>query len=105
MLEVAGLVAPLFALILLGYISAKLIRIPLEGLAWLNFFVIYIALPPLFFRLLSKTPVSEFGNITFLLCASAATLFVFIAGFAIPIVLKRGNTREATIQGLSLIHI
>ncbi len=101
MLEVAGLVAPLFALILLGYISAKLIRIPLEGLAWLNFFVIYIALPPLFFRLLSKTPVSEFGNITFLLCASAATLFVFITGFAIPIVLKRGNTREATIQGLA----
>ena len=101
MLEVAGLVAPLFALILLGYISAKLIRIPLEGLAWLNFFVIYIALPPLFFRLLSKTPVSEFGNITFLLCASAATLFVFITGFAIPKALKRGNTREATIQGLA----
>jgi len=45
MIEVIGLVAPLFALILLGYISAKLIRIPLEGLAWLNFFVIYIALP------------------------------------------------------------
>jgi len=101
MIEVIGLVAPLFALILLGYISAKLIRIPLEGLAWLNFFVIYIALPPLFFSLLSKTPVAEFGNIKFLLCASAATLFVFIIGFAVPKALKRSNTREATIQGLA----
>jgi len=43
MIEVIGLVAPLFTLIFLGYISAKLIRIPLEGLAWLNFFVIYVA--------------------------------------------------------------
>ena len=101
MIEVIGLVAPLFTLIFLGYISAKLIRIPLEGLAWLNFFVIYIALPPLFFRLLSKTPVSEFGNTKFLLCASAATLFIFITGFAVPRLLKRGTTREATIQGLA----
>ena len=101
MIEVIGLVAPLFTLIFLGYISAKLIRIPLEGLAWLNFFVIYVALPPLFFRLLSKTPVSEFGNIKFLLCASTATLFVFITGFTLAKTLKRGNTQEATIQGLS----
>lgn len=101
MIEVIGLVAPLFALMLLGYVSAKLVRIPVEGLAWLNFFVIYIALPPLFFRLLSKTPISEFGNTTFLLCATGATLFVFAIGFSLAKLLKRGNTGEATIQGLS----
>jgi len=101
MIEVIGLVTPLFALILLGYISAKLVRIPLESLAWLNFFVIYIALPPMFFRLLSKTPVSEFGNTTFLFCATAATLCIFFAGFTLAKSLKRGNTKDATIQGLS----
>jgi len=100
-LEVIGLVTPLFALILLGYISAKLVRIPMEGLAWLNFFVIYIALPPLFFRLLSKTPVSEFGNTTFLFSATAATFVVFVIGFSLAKLFKRGNTKEATIQGLT----
>jgi len=100
MIEVIGLVAPLFAIIILGYICARLVRIPLDGLAWLNLFVIYIALPPLFFQLISKTPVSEFANLTFLLCASTATLAVFALGFTLSRVLQRGDSRVATIQGL-----
>ncbi len=101
MIEVIGLVAPLFTLILLGYISARIVRIPLEGLAWLNFFVIYIALPPLFFRYLSITPLSEFANTTFLFCATGATFCVFVLGFSIAKLSGRGNTRESTIQGLA----
>ena len=101
MIEVIGLVAPLFSLILLGYLSAKVARIPLEGLAWLNFFVIYIALPPLFFQLLSKTPLSEFANTTFLLFATGATFCVFVVAFSIARFSGRGDTRESTIQGLS----
>ena len=101
MLEVIGLVTPLFAIILLGYISARVIRIPLEGLAWLNFFVIYIALPPLFFRYLSITPLSEFANTTFLFCATAATFCIFMLSFFIAKLSGRANTRESTIQGLA----
>lgn len=101
MLEVIGLVAPLFTLILLGYISAKIVRIPVEGLAWLNFFVIYIALPPLFFRYLSITPLSEFANTTFLFCATGATFAIFVLSFAIAKLSGRANTRESTIQGLA----
>jgi len=101
MIDIIGLVAPLFALVLLGYVCAKLISIPLEGLAWLNVFVIYVALPPLFFQLLSKTPVSEFANVRFLLCASGATLLVFLLGFVLTRTLRRGNGQVATIQGLA----
>jgi len=101
MLEVIGLVAPLFTLILLGYISARIVRIPLEGLAWLNFFIIYIALPPLFFKYLSVTPLSEFGNTTFLFCATGATFFIFMLCFSIARLSGRANTRESTIQGLA----
>lgn len=100
MFEIIGLVAPLFALIALGYASAKLVRIPLAGLAWLNFFVVYIALPPLFYRLLSQTPFGEFANTTFLFFATGATLAVFVAGFGIARLFKRGGTQVATIQGL-----
>ncbi len=101
MIEVIGLVAPLFALILLGYISARIARIPIEGLAWLNFFVIYIALPPLFFRYLSVTPLSEFANTTFLFSATGATLCVFVLCFAIAKLYRRSSTRDSTIQGLA----
>jgi len=101
MLDVFGLVAPLFSLILMGYVSAKIVRIPLEGLAWLNFYIIYIALPPLFFKYLSITPLSEFANTTFLFCATAATFCVFCFSFAIGKLSGRANTRESTIQGLA----
>jgi len=102
MIEILGLVAPFFLIILLGFVSAKLTHIPLEGLAWLNFFVVYIALPPLFFRLLSTTPLSEFANTTFLVCATAATFFVFLIGFIIA--KNRGTTREATVQALAAAY-
>ena len=101
MWDIVSLVAPLFSLILLGYICGRLCAIPLEGLAWLNFFVIYIALPPLFFQLLSKTPVSEFTNFAFLFSASAATLCTFLLAFFLARFLRRGDTKVATIQGLA----
>jgi len=101
MIEVIGLVAPLFAVILLGYISAKIARLPIEGLQWLNFFIVYVALPALFFRLLSKTPISEFANTTFLLCSTGATLLIFLLGFALAKFRSGDSTEDATIQGLA----
>ena len=45
MAEIAGLVFPLFGLILLGYITARITRQPTEAMGWLNTFIIYVALP------------------------------------------------------------
>jgi len=101
MLQVASLVLPLFALILLGWVAGRLRRLPLEGLAWLNFFIVYVALPALFFRLLARTPVEEFANGAFLVSTTLATFIVFVAGFAIALLARRGDTRVATIQGFA----
>ena len=101
MLQIASLVLPLFSLILLGWLAGRWRRLPLEGLAWLNFFVIYIALPALFFRLLARTPVEEFANGAFLARTTLATFLVFAGCFALARVLGRGDTRVATIQGFA----
>lgn len=101
MLQVVGLVMPLFALILLGWLAARLRPLPLEGLAWLNLFIIYIALPALFFRLLARTPVEEFANGAFLASTTLATLVVFVLGFSIARLARGSPTREATIQGFA----
>ena len=100
MLQVFGLVVPLFGLVVLGYVSGRIKRIPVEGLTWLNFFIVYIALPALFFRLLSRTPVEEFGNIAFLTATTAVTFTVFWA----CVILGRwrsGDIRQAAIQGFA----
>lgn len=101
MLQVFGLVAPLFTMIILGYIAGKLAKLPLEGLAWLNFFVIYIALPALFFQLLSKINLAEFVSIKFLLITTGTTLLIFILSFAIARWFTKTDIGSATIQGFA----
>lgn len=101
MLEVLNLVLPLFGLVLLGYLSGRVIKLPVEGLAWLNFFVVYCALPAMFFRLLSRTPVSEFSNFAFIATTTANTFIVFAMSFGIAWLRNRGNVGESTIQGFA----
>lgn len=101
MFQVAELVLPLFSLVFLGFIAGKINRIPIEGLAWLNFFIVYIALPALFFTLLSETPVSEFANTTFLLNTTLGTFLIFTLCFLIAKVFRKADIPTATIQGFA----
>lgn len=101
MFQVAGLVLPLFGLVFLGYLSGRLKKIPLEGLAWLNFFILYIALPAMFFRLLATTPVSEFANGRFLFNTTLGTFLIFVLCFLIARLLRHNDTRTATVQGFA----
>ncbi len=101
MLAIAALILPLFSLILIGYVAARLLRLPIEGLAWMNAFVIWVALPPLFFNLLSVTPVEEFGNAGFFLTTTTTTFLIMLVCFCIARVLRKSDTRASTIQGLA----
>ncbi len=101
MLAVIALVLPLFGVILLGYISGRISSLGKDALAWLNFFIVYIALPPLFYKLLSATPVEEFKNFRFFFSAVGVTFGMFVLCFLIALFLRRTGTAVATIQGLS----
>ena len=104
MLAVINLVLPLFGLIILGYIAGKLVRISYEGLAWMNVFIVYIALPALFYKLLSKTPVQQFSNIGFIAVSIFATFVIFCLVFFLAKRRKGNTTPEATIQGLAAAY-
>lgn len=97
----AGLALPFFGLIFLGFAAGKWIRLPENGLAGLSLFVLYFALPALFFRLISGTPIEELGNWTFIAATTSATLVILIIGFGVGMVASRGRVAEATIQALA----
>ena len=59
MYEIFGLVLPFFGLIFLGFVVARITRQPVDALGWMNTFIIYVALPALFYQLLSKTPIER----------------------------------------------
>lgn len=103
MLSVIELVLPLFSVILLGFLSGKLGRLPVEGLAWMNFYIVYIALPALFYQLLSKTPVSQFSQIGFILISIGSTFAIFMLVFQIAR-WRKSKLPEATIQGLAAAY-
>jgi hypothetical protein len=101
MSDVVLLAMPFFGLIFLGFGVGKLVTIPDDGMVGLNFFILYLALPALFFQLISQTPIEELANWSFVLATTLASLAAFTLAFTSGILLNRGNIAEATIQGLA----
>lgn len=100
MSDIIALVLPFFGMIFLGSLVAWLTKQPLEALGWMNTFILYLALPALFFQLLARTPFEELTNWTFILGAVAATYIVFALMFAISWIGDR-NIPDSTIKALA----
>lgn len=104
MSDVIGLVLPFFGLIFLGFLVARITRQPVEALGWMNTFIIYVALPALFFQLLAKTPFEQLTEWTFILGAVLSTYIIFIIMFAGSMLFAGGNIAESTIKGLAAAY-
>lgn len=104
MADVVGLVLPFFGLIFIGYAVAAITRQPVEALGWLNTFVIYVALPALFFKLLGRTPIEELAEWGFIFGSVFSTYIVFSAMFVASVVIGRGEIAESTIKGLAAAY-
>ncbi|GHC60245.1 AEC family transporter [Limoniibacter endophyticus] len=98
MLEIAALMLPFFGLIAIGYIAARITRQPVEALGWLNTFIIYIALPALFFDLIISTPLDQLVRFDFIGLSLLATYCIFTLIFLTGLFLRKASLREAAIQ-------
>ena len=56
MIDILNLAIPYFGLIFIGFACGKARGLPEQGLAWMNFFLLYVSLPALLFGIMSKTP-------------------------------------------------
>ena len=101
MLDILNLALPFFGLIFIGFACGKLKKLPDEGLAWMNFFILYVALPALFFRILSKTPLEQLAQVDFIKATTLATAGAFAIAFVIGLILRRGNLADATLAGVA----
>ena len=103
MSEVIGLVdllLPFFGLIALGFLSGKLGRRAEGGLAWMQFFLVYLSLPCLFFKLIAGLPLEELVNGRFLAMTMLCTGTMFALSFATGFWQSR-DVPLAVIQGLA----
>ena len=101
MIEVLNLALPYFGLIFIGFACGKIKQIPDTALAWMNFFILYVALPALFYRILAKTPFEQLAQVDFIFATTLATFWAFVVSFAIGMAIRRGRIPESTIAGLA----
>lgn len=104
MSDVIGLVLPFFGLIFMGFLVARITRQPIEALGWMNTFIIYVALPALFFQLLAKTPFERLTEWSFIFGAVFSTYLVFSVMFIGSILFSGGRIAESTIKGLAAAY-
>lgn len=101
MIDVLNLALPYFGLIFLGYFFGKLKKLPEIGLAWMNFFILYVALPALFYRIVAQTPFDQLNNAPFVVATTLATAAAFGVSFAIAMAIRRGDMPGSTIAALA----
>jgi malonate transporter and related proteins len=99
--QVLTLALPFFALILIGFVAGKVRRLPIEGLAWMNFFIVYVSLPALFFQLLSKTPIEQLSNWSYVTATTCGTATAFFTAMLVGWRATHGSLRESTIVALA----
>ena len=73
MIDVLNLALPFFGLIFIGFACGRIKQIPDTALAWMNFFIVYVALPALFYRILAQTPLEQLAQVNFIVATTLAT--------------------------------
>ncbi|HJU30763.1 MAG TPA: AEC family transporter [Hyphomicrobiaceae bacterium] len=101
MLSILNLALPFFGLIFIGFACGKLKKLPDDGLAWMNFFIFYVALPALFFRILSQTPLERLARLDFVAATTLATACAFTLSYAIGLIAGRGELGGATVSAVA----
>jgi malonate transporter and related proteins len=101
MVNILNLALPYFGLIFIGFICGKAKSLPESGLAWMNFFLVYVSLPALLFGIMSKTPFAELNNPPFLIATTLGTMCAFALAMLAGKLLGGLSWREATFAGLS----
>ena len=95
MIDILNLALPYFGLILLGFACGKVRRIPDRGPAWMDFFIVYLALPALFYRILAKTPFEQLNNVPSILASTLGTFLVLALSFGIAFLSRRNLAQSA----------
>src|SRR5882757_5505476 len=101
MVDILNLALPYFGLIFIGFACGKARGLPEAGLAWMNFFLLYVSLPALLFGIMAKTPFEELNNPPFLVATTLGTAIAFSLALWAGRVIGRVTLREATLAGLA----
>jgi malonate transporter len=97
----ASIVLPLFALMLCGYLSARLDLIGKEGVRGLTTFIFYFAIPALLFRGIVNSQPAEHDQLAIVYAYFLAAFIVFFAAMAAGRLIFRLPLAEMAVMGFT----
>lgn len=100
MLTMIGITAPIFLLILVGYIASRTEIIPRESLPGMSSFVLYLALPVLIFHKLTQMDIGQIVDRQYLMVYAIAGVLSFFTVFFISRLIKRDSLSFAGLKGM-----
>lgn len=101
MIALILLILPFFLLIGLGFSAGRWRRLPEEGLAWMQWFLIYLALPALFFRLMAQAPLHDLANGRFVFGTTLSTYTIFAVAVSFAVLWGRQSLDRAGMMGIA----
>lgn len=102
MLAVLTITAPIFILIALGFVSARIGLLNREQIRGMGGFVINFALPALVIKALVDRPIGEVLNLPYLLAYALGSLAVFGAGFGVSRWLRKDSLAASALTAMGM---
>src|SRR3954453_16710338 len=99
--DILNLALPYFGLIFIGFACGKSKNLPETGLAWMNFFLLYVSLPALLFGIMSRTPFPEPHTRPFRIAPPLGTASPFVIAMGMGRLFGRLSFRKAALPGLA----
>src|SRR3954468_6093029 len=100
-MHIAGLMLPVFAVIVTGWIVGRLAILPRSLADGLVQFAYYVAMPALLFSVVAKEPTAAMFDLRFLASFGGGSLLVWALVGAGSLVLARRGAALATVDGLA----
>lgn len=104
MTEILNLALPFFGLIALGVLATRFWAHDERGLAWINTFLIYFALPALIFRVVAAAPFEKLLDWPFVSLTTSVTTFAFLITLALSRWFFATPLRTAALQGTAATY-
>src|SRR3954447_21467430 len=100
-MHIAGLILPVFAVIVTGWMVGRLAILPRSLADGLVQFAYYVAMPALLFSVVAKEPTAAMFDLPFLASFGGGSLLVWALVGAGSLVLARRGAALATVDGLA----
>ena len=97
---IVGIIAPIFFLILIGFLSVRYAFLPQEAIPGLSRFVLYLALPALIFIKLSSMDLKEVLQFDYLAVYAASGLATFLITVLLSWRLLKSGLLDAGVRGV-----